>query len=47
MASFWLARALIQPSFFGLRHPLSLTLFVVFIVGAVIHGTAWAMARGI
>jgi hypothetical protein len=47
MASFWLARALIQPSFFGLRQPLSLTLFGVFILGAIIHGTAWAMARGI
>ena len=47
MAGFWLARALIQPPFFGLRHPLSLTLFVVFMVGAIIHSTAWAMARGI
>jgi Na+-transporting NADH:ubiquinone oxidoreductase subunit NqrD len=47
MASFWLARALIQPSFFGLRHTLSLTLFGLFIVGAIVHGTAWALARGI
>jgi len=47
MASFWLARALIQPSFFGLRHPLSLTLSGVFIAGTIIHGTAWVMARGI
>jgi hypothetical protein len=47
MAGFWLARALIQPPFFGLRHPLSVVLFAVFIVGAIIHGTAWTMARGI
>ena len=47
MASFWLARTLIQPSFFGLRHPLSLTLFGVFIAGSIIHGIAWAVARGI
>ena len=47
MASFWLARALIQPLFFGLRHPLSLTIFGVFIVGAIIHGTAWTIARAI
>jgi hypothetical protein len=47
MASFWLARALIQPVFFGLRHPLSLALFCVFIVGAAVHGVAWAMDRAI
>ena len=44
MAGFWLARALIQPSFFGLRHALSLVLFGIFIVGALIHGVAWATA---
>ena len=44
MAGFWLARAAIQPSFFGLRHVLSLTLFGVFIVGAIVHGLAWASA---
>jgi hypothetical protein len=47
MAGFWLARALIQPVFFGLRHALSLALFCAFIVGAVVHGVAWAMVRGI
>ena len=45
MVGFWAARALIQPSFFGLRRPLSIVLFGVFILGAVIHGTAWATAR--
>jgi hypothetical protein len=44
MAGFWLARALIQPSFFGLRHPVSLALFGVFIAGAIIHGMAWAVS---
>jgi hypothetical protein len=37
MAVFWLARALLQPVFFGLRHPLSATLFAVFLLGAVLH----------
>ena len=46
MSGFWLARALIQPPFFGLRHVLSLTLFGVFILGAVIHGAVWAIASG-
>jgi len=46
MTGFWLARALVQPPFFGLRHVLSLTLFAVFIVGAVIHGAAWAISSG-
>lgn len=45
MAIFWLARTLIQPSFFGLRHPLSLVLFGVFGAGAVIHGVTWAIVR--
>ena len=44
MSGFWLARAAIQPPFFGLRHPLSLTLFGVFLVGAIVHGMAWATA---
>lgn len=44
MAVFWAARALIQPSFFGLRHPVSLALFGVFILGAIIHGIAWVHA---
>jgi hypothetical protein len=47
MTGFWLARASIQPVFFGLRRAFSLTLFGIFIVGAIVHGVAWAMARGI
>jgi hypothetical protein len=43
MAVFWLARALIQPPFFGLRHPLSVAIFCVFVLGAVIHAMAWMM----
>ena len=46
MAGFWFARALIQPYFFGLRHVFSIAIFGVFILGAIIHGFAWAMARG-
>ena len=45
MAIFWLARALVQPLFFGLRHPASLALFVVFVLGALIHGMAWSQVR--
>jgi hypothetical protein len=45
MAIFWLARALVQPVFFGLRHPASLALFGVFVLGAVIHGMAWIQVR--
>jgi hypothetical protein len=44
MAVFWLARALIQPPFFGFRQRLSVALFGVFILGAVIHAMAWMMA---
>lgn len=47
MAIFWSARALIQSPFFGLRHPLSLALFGVFVLGAIIHGMAWVEALGI
>jgi hypothetical protein len=47
MAGFWLARAVVQPVFFGLRHAFSFALFGVFIVGAVLHGVAWAMVHGI
>lgn len=43
MAAFWIARALLQPLFFGLRHFLSIALFGVFIAGAIIHAAAWAM----
>jgi hypothetical protein len=45
MAIFWLARALVQPAYFGLRHPASLALFGVFVLGAVIHGMAWIRVR--
>ena len=41
MAVFWLPRALIQPVFFGLRHPLSATLFAVFLLGAVLHAASF------
>jgi hypothetical protein len=44
MAIFWLARALVQPPFFGLRHPASLAIFGVFLLGAVIHAMAWFQA---
>jgi hypothetical protein len=47
MSGFWLVRALIQPLFFGLRHPVSLVLFAAFVLGAIIHAVAWASARGI
>jgi len=47
MALFWLARALLQSPFFGLKHPLSATLFGVFVLGASLHGMAWAAASSI
>lgn len=47
MAGFWLARAIIQPIFFGLGHSLSIVLLVVFTLGAIIHGASWFAARGI
>lgn len=43
-AAFWLARALVQPLYFGLRHPLSLGLFAVFLLGATLHAIAWRAA---
>jgi hypothetical protein len=46
MAIFWLARAFVQPIFFGLRHPASLAIFVVFALGCAIHAVAWSGARG-
>jgi hypothetical protein len=45
MAVFWLVRAFVQPPFFGLKHPASLALFGVFLLGAVIHGVAWIQVR--
>jgi hypothetical protein len=41
MAGFWLLRAVLQPMFFQLRHPLSQGLFVVFVIGTLLHGAAW------
>jgi len=40
-SGFWLLRAILQPIFFGLRHPLSVTLFGVFILGTIVHALAW------
>jgi hypothetical protein len=37
MAGFWLARSLVQPLFFSLRHPLSLALFAAFLGGTALH----------
>lgn len=44
MAFFWLARAAIQPPVFGLRKPLSMALFLIFLLGAALHGFA-ALSR--
>jgi hypothetical protein len=41
LAGFWLLRAAYQPWFFGLRHGLSISLFVSFAALAVLHATAW------
>jgi hypothetical protein len=34
----WLVRAAIQIPYFGLRHPASILLFAVFLLGFVLHG---------
>lgn len=34
---FWALRAIYQPVFFGLKHALSIGLFLAFLVGAVMH----------
>ena len=47
MASFWLARALLQPIFFSFDHWLSSTLFAVFVLGAIVHAGAWYRSSGI
>lgn len=47
MAGFWLTRTIFQPMFFALNHPLSVALFGVFILGALIHGFAWWGVRSI
>jgi tryptophan-rich sensory protein len=36
-ALFWALRAIYQPVFFGLKHPLSIGLFVAFLLGTAIH----------
>jgi hypothetical protein len=41
LGAFWLVRAVCQPIFFSLRHPLSRGLLACFIVGAGIHGSIW------
>jgi hypothetical protein len=41
---FWLVRAVVQVSYYRLHHPASLFLFALFIVGAVLHGAAVAIA---
>lgn len=45
MAGFWLSRAIFQPMFFALSHLLSIALFGVFILGALIHGFTWWAVR--
>jgi hypothetical protein len=44
-SGFWLLRAILQPIFFPLRHPLSATLFGVFILGTILHALAWWALR--
>jgi hypothetical protein len=47
MSLFWLARALLQPVMFGLKKPLSVLLFGVFLLGAALHGFAAYSRSGI
>jgi hypothetical protein len=42
MAGFWTLRAACQPAYFKLRHPASTALFVLFLLGGVLHGAAAA-----
>ncbi|MFO7278741.1 MAG: hypothetical protein DIU56_017075 [Pseudomonadota bacterium] len=44
LTGFWIARAIYQPMFFRLAHPVSTVLFLLFIAGAALHGIAWAIA---
>jgi hypothetical protein len=46
IGAFWLVRAIYQPMFFGLRHPVSVVLFVIFLLGSSLHFAAWLVARG-
>ncbi len=41
MAVFWLFRTVLQPVYFGLRHPASILITLVFVLGAIVHGIAW------
>jgi hypothetical protein len=45
LAGFWFIRTVYQPMFFGLTHPCSRMLFVIFIAGTAIHGAAWWLVR--
>jgi hypothetical protein len=40
---FWLARAAVQARYFGLRHPASKTLALIFVLGAVLHGLPFVL----
>jgi hypothetical protein len=43
LALFWLLRAALQPPLFGLTKPLSMGLFLVFLLGSALHGlAAWS-----
>jgi hypothetical protein len=44
LSLFWLARAALQPVLFGLKRRLSMILFLVFLLGAGLHGSA-ALSR--
>lgn len=37
LGAFWLVRALLQPLFFQIRHPISLALAIAFAVGGAFH----------
>lgn len=45
LAVFWAARAIYQPMYFGLAHPLSIGLFALLVLGSAIHALAWWVAR--
>jgi len=38
---FWVFRAALQPIYFPLRHPASIALLVLFLLGGIIHGLAY------
>ncbi len=41
---FWAFRAVLQPVYFPMRHPASIALFVLFVLGGIIHGLAYVNA---